>query len=82
MLAKDHDVHPLHVMAANLAQHAAQDVADAMNRNWLNNPPVENPVNVALQYLIHPAQMKARAGGPPTPKGPAGSVEENGGRGR
>jgi hypothetical protein len=63
MLAKDHDVHPLHIMAANMAQVASKDVASAMNQNWLGNLSAANPRDVALQYLVHPAILRARSDG-------------------
>jgi hypothetical protein len=67
MLAKDHDVHPLHVMAANLAKVATADVARAMNDNWLNRSPADKPIETALQYLVHPATLRARDGAPQNP---------------
>jgi hypothetical protein len=68
MLAKDHDNHPLHVMAANMAQIATKDVAQAMNDNWLNKPNPRDPRSVALSYLVHPAFLFAQSNvTPPTP---------------
>lgn len=68
MLAKDHDNHPLHVMAANLAQVATRTVAKAMNDFWKNVPNSPNPVSVALQFLVHPAILRDRSDKtPPAP---------------
>ena len=67
MLAKDHDDHPLHVMAAKLAQIAARDIAEVMNKSWLGQPTTETPPSAALKYLVHPALLheRSRGGGHP-----------------
>ena len=52
-LAKDHDSHPFHVLAANLAQEAIKDVARAMMAKW-NGDQKANPGAKAAAYLVHP----------------------------
>jgi len=73
MLAKDHDNHPLHIMAANMAMIATKDVASAMNDNWLRRANPRDPRAVALSYIVHPAllfQQSKLAPQTPDPVGP------------
>ncbi|OFA03683.1 heterokaryon incompatibility protein Het-C [Duganella sp. HH101] len=54
-LAKDHDNHPFHTLAAQLAMKAVQDVGRAMAQRWWNEPGVaRSPSAVAAAYLVHP----------------------------
>lgn len=52
-LAKDHDVHPLHTLAAKLAQQAVTEVGKAMIGRWNGNG-LCDPVKIAQGYLVHP----------------------------
>ena len=52
-LAKDHDVHPLHTLAATLASSAVEQVGIAMNKHW-RGIPASDPAKVAASYLTHP----------------------------
>ncbi len=52
-LAKDHDDHPFHALAAILAKHAVRDVGKAMKDRWEGRPGPD-PVEVAASYLVHP----------------------------
>ncbi|HEY6559851.1 MAG TPA: HET-C-related protein [Polyangiaceae bacterium] len=59
-LAKDHDDHPLHRLAAKCAQIAVRDIGDLMFVAWKQRPPgVPVPteaqiLNTAESYLVHP----------------------------
>ncbi|MHC1651874.1 type VI secretion system tip protein TssI/VgrG [Stenotrophomonas maltophilia] len=52
-LAKDHDIHPLHTLAAQLAQQAVLQVGQAMAASWKGNT-ARDPVKIAQSYLVHP----------------------------
>ncbi|MGV8918208.1 MAG: HET-C-related protein [Pseudomonas sp.] len=62
-LSKDHDDHPFHDLAAQLAQEAVRKVATAMNDAW-NGPRApdlqgryslqDNPMAIATELLVHP----------------------------
>jgi len=52
-LAKDHDVHPLHTLAAQLAQQAVLQVGQAMAGRWRGDAS-RDPVKIAQSYLVHP----------------------------
>ena len=52
-LAKDHDHHHLHDLAAQLAMIAVRDTGEAMKAYWNGNK-TSNPVSVAKKYLVHP----------------------------
>jgi hypothetical protein len=52
-LAKDHDNHPFHTLAALLAKEAVKKVGTAMAASW-NGPTNLNPAQVAAAYLTHP----------------------------
>lgn len=56
-LAKDHDDHPLHVLAANCAQVAVRDIAREMKALWESKPDALAAIqiaDVAESYLVHP----------------------------
>jgi hypothetical protein len=59
-IAKDHDDHPLHTLAAKCAQIAVRDVGDLMFVAWKKAPPgVPVPteaqiLNTAEGYFVHP----------------------------
>ncbi|MDN7902475.1 type VI secretion system tip protein TssI/VgrG [Burkholderia cepacia] len=53
-LAKDHDVHPFHSLAATLAKHAVCDVGQAMKARWDGRRTATDPVTLAASYLVHP----------------------------
>ena len=52
-LAKDHDHHHLHDLAAQLAMIAVRDTGKAMKAYWNGNK-TSDPVSVAKKYLVHP----------------------------
>lgn len=52
-LAKDHDNHAFHTLAAGLAKIAVLDVGKAMSKAWKNVPNAD-PANVARAYFVHP----------------------------
>ena len=52
-LAKDHDHHPFHTLAALLAKDAVRDVGTAIARRWRGDLRA-NPSAVAAGYLVHP----------------------------
>lgn len=68
-LAKDHDNHPFHTLAAQLAQHAVREVGAAMASRWWGGPAGgQSPLDVAAKFITHPedctwqdAQVKAWA---------------------
>jgi uncharacterized protein involved in type VI secretion and phage assembly len=53
-LAKDHDTHPFHVLAARLAQHAVKDVGADMAARWAGRTTGQDPAVTAASYLVHP----------------------------
>lgn len=52
-LAKDHDNHPFHTLAASLAMHAVGKVGAAMAAKWAGNPAAD-PAAVAAAFIVHP----------------------------
>lgn len=56
-LAKDHDDHLLHSLAAELAAGAVKDVGKAMMSAWDGHSTAEDVVSVAAQYIRHPTQI-------------------------
>ena len=54
-LAKDHDNHPFHILAAELAKYAVRTVGQALADRWAGNVTVD-PANIASKFLIHPAE--------------------------
>jgi outer membrane protein OmpA-like peptidoglycan-associated protein len=58
-LAKDHDDHPLHDLAAQMAGFAVGEVFDAMVLAWKGRPNSASPGSVATSFLVHPAVMAA-----------------------
>jgi hypothetical protein len=63
-LAKDHDEHPLHELAARLAAGAVKDVGAVMKQAWGGKASTEDVVLTASRYFHHPTQVDAggRAG--------------------
>ncbi len=55
-LAKDHDHHHLHDLAAQLAMIAVRDTGEAMKAYWNGNK-TSDPVSVARKYIVHPENM-------------------------
>ena len=55
-LAKDHDHHHLHDLAAQLAMIAVRDTGKAMKAYWNGNK-TSDPVSVAKEYIVHPENM-------------------------
>nr|WP_286159359.1 HET-C-related protein [Janthinobacterium sp. HH01] len=54
-LAKDHDNHPFHTLAAQLAMLAVQEVGAAMAARWWNQPgALGSPAELAAAFLAHP----------------------------
>lgn len=52
-LAKDHDTHPFHDLAAYLATYAVQMVGQAMYEYWQGNTE-RDPASVAVAFILHP----------------------------
>jgi hypothetical protein len=59
-LAKDHDDHPLHVIAAQCARAMVADVGRAMRDAWNGTVPANTLVQTALRYLVHPDDVDFR----------------------
>jgi hypothetical protein len=53
-LAKDHGEHPLHELAALLAQDAVLRMGHTMLYNWQNLPGQPDPVQLAAEHIQHP----------------------------
>ena len=53
-LAKDHDNHPFHTLAATLAQEAVKNVGAAIAKRWWRNDLSADPALIATRYLTHP----------------------------
>lgn len=53
-LAKDHGEHPLHSLAAFLAEKAVLHVSQAMQDQWHGKPGAQDPAQVAANYFVHP----------------------------
>ena len=64
-LAKDHDNHPLHVIAAQCARTMVADVGLAMRDAWRSSLPVNDLVQRALQYIVHPDDIDVGIGSGP-----------------
>jgi hypothetical protein len=60
-LAKDHDDHPLHVLAATLAMGAVRDVGEVMLAAWMGQRRVEDVTQAALKYLVQPEDISNTA---------------------
>lgn len=56
-LAKDHDDHPLHALAGNLAAGAVLDVGKAIQKAWSGEATADDVVLTASRYFLHPAQI-------------------------
>lgn len=52
-LAKDHDTHPFHTIAAELARIAVIQVGKSMAARW-DGDVAANPGNTAASFLVHP----------------------------
>lgn len=57
-IAKDHDDHPLHTLAARLAQIALRDVGAVMRDAWLGKKTANDVVAAARKYLVHPEDIQ------------------------
>jgi hypothetical protein len=53
-LGKDHDDHPLHELAAIMAERAVQDVGEVMLAYWLRKDTLFTPQQAAKRYFCHP----------------------------
>ena len=60
-LSKDHDDHPLHVLAANMAMGVVAEVGGLMDKVWAGHATVEKMVQAALQYFVHPEDIQDAA---------------------
>jgi hypothetical protein len=60
-LAKDHDDHPLHALAAKLAAGAILDVGKMIQQAWKKKRTDDDVVATAAQYFIHPSQIVSGA---------------------
>lgn len=56
-LAKDHDDHPLHALAAELASGAVLDVGRTIQRAWAGGATADEVVATAARYFVHPAHI-------------------------
>lgn len=61
-LAKDHDDHPLHALAAELAKGAVLDVGKKIQQAWTGQATAEEVVATAARYFVHPAHISAGGG--------------------
>ncbi|AVD81884.1 hypothetical protein C4Q28_06755 [Pseudomonas sp. SWI6] len=52
-LAKDHDTHPFHELAAYLATYAVEQVGRSMYEFWQGNTE-RDPASVAMNFILHP----------------------------
>jgi hypothetical protein len=52
-LAKDHDNHPFHVLAAVLAMEAVRKVGKTLNARWRGDVTAD-PTEVAAAFIVHP----------------------------
>ncbi|MGY1919458.1 HET-C-related protein [Pseudomonas tolaasii] len=52
-LAKDHDNHPFHSLAAKLASHAVEQVGAAMYKRWQGDT-ASDPTTLASSFICHP----------------------------
>jgi outer membrane protein OmpA-like peptidoglycan-associated protein len=57
-LAKDHDVHHFHEIAAKVAKMAVEDVGKAMHNHWNGPDKSADPIAVAKSYIQHPLDHK------------------------
>ncbi|SEN37510.1 Heterokaryon incompatibility protein Het-C [Duganella sp. CF517] len=53
-LAKDHDNHPFHTLAASLAKVAVGQVGRAMAARWWGGDVSADPAAVAASFIVHP----------------------------
>ncbi len=53
-LAKDHDVHHFHSIAAEVAKMAVEAVGTAMHKYMVLNDKSADPIAVAKSYIVHP----------------------------
>jgi hypothetical protein len=53
-LAKDHDDHPLHALAAQCARSMVADVGLGMRDAWQGRLSADDEVQRALRYIVHP----------------------------
>ncbi|MCK6587631.1 MAG: type VI secretion system tip protein VgrG [Polyangiaceae bacterium] len=56
-IAKDHDDHPLHALAAELAKSAVLAVGEAMKKAWAGTLTPPEVCRTATRYLVHPEQI-------------------------
>lgn len=61
-LAKDHDDHPLHALAAELASGAVLDVGKKIQQAWAGGATADEVVATAARYFVHPAHIGAGVG--------------------
>lgn len=57
-LSKDHDDHPLHVIAAECAAEASRTVGKAMAKAWAGEKTLAEVQHTALGYFFHPQRMR------------------------
>jgi hypothetical protein len=57
-IAKDHDDHPLHVLASNLAGGASKDVGLAIQKAWNGGASADDVVAAASRYVVHPSHIR------------------------
>ncbi len=53
-LAKDHDNHPFHTLAAELAKEAVRKVGSAIAARWWDGDTAANPALIARGFMTHP----------------------------
>jgi|GEM_PF-2327844 len=59
MLAKDHDDHPLHAIAAQCARQAVKEMGIAMRDAWLGGVSPDDLVAQAKTFFVHPNDIVA-----------------------
>jgi hypothetical protein len=60
-LSKDHDDHPLHLLAAHMAMEVVTEVGGLMAERWKGRASMEAVVRAALKYFVHPEDIQRTA---------------------
>ncbi|WP_002622016.1 HET-C-related protein [Cystobacter fuscus] len=60
-LSKDHDDHPLHLLAAALAMEVVREIGGLIAGVWTGKGTVETVVREALKYFVHPEDIQNAA---------------------
>jgi hypothetical protein len=66
MLAKDHDDHPLHAIAAQCAREAVRQLGIAMRDAWTGAKSADEAVALMKRFFVHPNDIDLVASTPPS----------------